>query len=215
MDYNLAGLRQRVRIDKLDDEEFDGSVIDNFINDTQREIFNQYELPFQEKIFQGAIPAGSTMVQLPSDLAQLQSQTLTDVPGFSKMKHKWRDFFEIYPDNTAEAAGAPCAWTLYAGNVILNAPVDQEYTLTLYYIRKPILLTQDSHVPEIPEEFSELLVLGAYIRVLKRNEDFDQADYVETEYNKQLDLLVSRYGFRAADGAIKMKSGQIRTNRRR
>jgi hypothetical protein len=214
MDYNLAGLRQRVRIDKLDDEEFDGSVIDNFINDTQRDIFNQYELPFQEKIFQGAIPAGSTMVQLPSDLAQLQSQTLTEVPGFSQMKKKWRDFFELYPDNTAETAGAPSAWTLYANNVVLNAPADQEYTLTLYYIRKPQLLTQDSHVPEIPEEFSELLVLGAYIRVLKRNEDFDQADYVEVEYNKQLDLLVARYGFREADGAIKMKSGQRAVRRR-
>lgn len=52
MDYNLVGLRQRVRIDKLDDEEFDSGVIDNFINDTQRDIFNEYELPFQEKIFQ-------------------------------------------------------------------------------------------------------------------------------------------------------------------
>lgn len=214
MDYNLAGLRQRVRIDKLDDEEFDSSVIDNFINDTQRDIFNQYELPFQEKIFQGTIPAGATMFQLPEDLAQLQSQSMAGVPGFSNLKKKWRDFFALYPDNANETAAAPSAWTLYAQNMVFNAPTDQDYVLAIYYIRKPQLLTQDTSVPEIPEEFAELLVLGAYIRVLKRNEDFDQADYIQTEYDRQLDLLVSRYGFREADGAIKMKSSQRAVRRR-
>lgn len=210
MDFNLAGLRQRVRIDKLDDEEFDPDVIDNFINDTQRDIFNEYELPFQEKIFNGIIPSGSTMFALPDDLAQLQSQSMSSVPGFSSMKKRWRDFFNAYPDNTNEAPAAPYAWTLYAKNMIFNAPTDKDYTLTMYYIRKPLLLSGDSDVPEIPEEFSELLVLGAYIRVLKRNEDFDQADYMQSEYDRQLDLLVSRYGFRESDGAIKMKNQQIR-----
>ena len=76
MSYNLAGIRKRVLVDKLDDDEFDPEVVDNFINDTLRSIYNQFELPFQEKIFQGTIPAGSTMFRLPSDLAQLQGQSL-------------------------------------------------------------------------------------------------------------------------------------------
>lgn len=213
MDYNLAGLRQRVRIDKLDDEEFDSGVIDNFINDTQRDIFNQFELPFQEKIFKGTIPSGSTMFQLPSDLALMQSQTLADVPGFSKTQMKWRDFFDTYPDNTNEDAAAPSAWTLYAGNVVFNAPTDSDYVFTIFYIRKPVVLAEDTDVPEIPQEFSELLILGAYIRVLKRNEDFDQADYMQTEYDRQLDLLVTRYGYRET-GAIKMKNRQVQLSRR-
>lgn len=210
MDYNLVGLRQRVRIDKLDDEEFDSSVIDNFINDTQRDIFNEYELPFQEKIFQGTIPSGSTMFQSPSDLAQLQSQTMTDVPGFSQYKMKWRDFFAANPDNANQTPGAPSAWTLYANNFVFDKPTDKDYTFTLFYIRKPKLLQGDTDVPEIPEDFAELLVLGAYIRVLKRNEDFDQAAYIQNDYDRLLDLLVARYGFREADGAIKMKNQQIR-----
>lgn len=213
MDYNLAGLRQRVRVDKLDDEEFDPQAIDNFINDTQRDIFNQYELPFQEKIFKGTIPSGATMFQLPADLAQTQYFTMAGVPGFNKTQMRWREFFDTFPDNVNETAGAPSNWALYAGNVVFNKPTDQEYTFVVYYIRKPVLLSEDTSVPEIPEEFSELLVLGAYIRVLKRNEDFDQADYIQTEYDRQLDLLVSRYGFRLADGAIKMKNRQIQTRR--
>jgi len=213
MDYNLVGLRQRVRIDKLDDEEFDSGVIDNFINDAQRDIFNEYELPFQEKIFQGTVPAGSTMFQSPSDLAQLQSQTMADVPGFSNSKMKWRDFFQAFPDNMNQTPGAPSAWTLYAQNIIFDKPTDQDYTFTLFYIRKPKLLSGDTDVPEIPEDFAELLVLGAYIRVLKRNEDFDQAAYVQNDYDRQLDLLVARYGFRESDGAIKMKNRQVNVRR--
>jgi len=210
MDYNLAGLRQRVRIDKLDDEEFDSGVIDNFINDTQRDIFNEYELPFQEKIFQGTIPGGSTMFQSPTDLAQLQSQTMVDVPGFSNYKMKWRDFFQTYPDNVNSTPGAPSSWTLYANNFIFDKPTDKDYVFTMFYIRKAKLLEGDTDVPEVPEDFAELLVLGAYIRVLKRNEDFDQAAFVQTDYDRLLDLLVARYGFREADGAIKMKNQQIR-----
>lgn len=210
MEYNLAGLRQRVLVDKLDDEEFDPQIVDNFINDTQRDIFNQFELPFQERIFQGAIPVGSTMFQLPSDVAQIQSQTLSGVSRFANLNMPWREFFMAYPDASNETPAAPSRWTLYAGNVLLNAPTDQEYTMTLFYIRKPKVLAEDGDVPEIPEEFSELLILGAYRRILERNEDFDLAATVNAQYQSILTQLVNRYGFRQSNGPIKMKNMQIR-----
>lgn len=208
MDYNLAGLRQRVLVDKLDDDEFDPNIVDRFINDTQRDIFNQFELPFQEKIFQGTIPAGATMFQLPSDVALIQSQTLAGVRNFAQLKCDWRNFFQAYPDVANETPAQPSYWTQYAGNILLSAPTDQEYTMTLFYVKKPQKLEEDANVPELPEEFSELLVLGAFIRILKRNEDFDLAAQESIEYQRILTLLVNRYGFRAADGPIKMKNQQ-------
>lgn len=208
MDYNLAGLRNRVLVDKLDDDEFDPNIVDNFINDTQRDIFNQFELPFQEKIFQGVIPAGSTMFQLPSDVAQIQSQTLAGVQNFGNRQVDWRAFFQAYPDADNATPGSPSQWTLYAGNVLLSAPTDKEYTMKLFYIRKPKTLSQNSDVPEIPEEFSELLILGAFRRILERNEDYDLAGQINAQYQAQLMQLVSRYGFRESDGPIKMKNRQ-------
>lgn len=209
MDYNLVGIRQRVRIDKLDDEEYDSTVIDNFINDTQRDIFNRYELPFQEKIFQGTILGGAAMFELPKDLTQLQYQTLSGVSGFTKSKMDWEEFFETFPDNTTRPAGNPSAWTLYAGNMILDKPVDKDYVLTLFYIKSPKILKEDTDVPEVPKDFEELLVLGAYIRVLKRNEDYDQASAAEIEYNRISDLLAIRYGLRSS-GGFKMKNQQVK-----
>ena len=46
------------------------------------------------------------------------------------------------------------------------------------------------------------------------NEDNDQAAYHEIEYNKLLDLLVTRYGGRVSPGSIKMANQQIRMRRR-
>lgn len=210
MEYNLAGIRQRILVDKLDDDEFDPQIVDNFLNDAQRDIFNQFELPFQEKIFQGTIPAGSTMFQLPSDVAQVQSRTVAGVPGFNGMKMQWRDFFRSYPDADNETPGAPSLWTQYAGNILLSTPTDQDYTMTLFYIRKPKILVENGDVPEIPEEFSELLILGAFKRILERNEDFDLANEVEADYQRILLQLVNRYGARDADGPIIMKNMQRR-----
>lgn len=209
MDFNLSSLRKQVQIDKLDDEEFDADVIDDFINYTLMDIWNTYELPFQEKIFSGTILAGSTMFKLPKDLALLQSTTLAGVPHFHDHKMVWRDFIQSNSDAQNQEPGAPVRWTLYAGNVLLDRPTDVDYNMIMYYIKKPDMLTQDTDVPELPSEFAELIVLGAYLRVLKRNEDFDLAQYVESEYNTQIGNLVNRYGFREASGPIKMKNKQI------
>jgi hypothetical protein len=209
MDFTLAGIRTRILVDKLDDE-IDPQIIDNFINDTQRDIFNEFELPFQEKIFQGTIPAGSTMFQLPADLAQLQSYSMIGVSNFYKNKMAFRDFFKVYPDAVNSTASAPAAWTQYAGNILLSTPTDKDYTFMVYYIKKPVTLDEDTSVPDIPEEFSELLVLGGFKRILERNEDYDLATTIGMQYDRLLNLLVNRYGLRSTDGPIRMKNQQIR-----
>lgn len=208
--YNLGTLRQRVAVDKLDDEEFDPGIIDRFINDTQRQIFNSFELPFQEKIFQGTIPAGYTIFQMPNDLAQIQAQTVVGVPGFTnKFVQDWRAFFQRYTDPDNAPASAPFAWTLYGGNILLSAPTDQDYTLKTFYIKKPKLLVNNVDVPDVPEEFSELLILGAVMRIQRRNEDYELARETELEYERMKTDLVNRYGARQASGPIIMKNRQV------
>ncbi len=213
MEYTLQAIRDRVINDKLDDEEFDPNIVDRFINDTQRDIFNQYELSFQEKIFAGTLPSTSTMFALPDDLQQLQSAVVTDPDNnLQNIMGKYMDFRSFnhaYPKPTIATAGGIEAWSLYSGNMLLSRPTDITYELTVFYTKKPEKLELPTDVPEIPEEFGELLVLGAYVRCLERNEDFDLAAYVKTEYNNMLDMLVSKYGYRQANGPIKMKNRQI------
>ena len=73
---------------------------------------------------------------------------------------------------------------LYGGNIMLSAPTDKDYTMTMFYIKKPKTLVDNTDVPELPEEFEELLVLGAYKRILDRNEDFDLGASVEALWGR-------------------------------
>lgn len=212
MDYNLAKIRNRVLVDKLDDDEFDPQVVDNFINDAQRDIFNTFELPFMEKMFSGSIPTGAIIFNMPEDVALPQSQVVTAPDGkqVDMMPNRldFRTFNSMYPTPGNNAAGSVNRWASYAGRVLLDRPTDQEYTMTIFYIKKPKTLAQDTDIPEIPEEFEELLVLGALMRIHDRNEDTDLKQNAEAEYSRQLLNMVNRYGYRIADGPIKMKNQQ-------
>lgn len=214
MEHNLESLRQRVIIDKLDDEEFDPGIVDRFINDTQRNIFNQFTLPFQEKIFEGDIPQGSAMIKLPDDAQIPQSLVLTspeyEQKELSHLYIPFREFNKLFLAPTAAAPDTIKAWTLYGNSIIFNAPTIENFKLTMFYLKKPTTLLNGLDVPEIPSEFSELLVLGAFKRIQERNEDYDQAAVTGQQFNDNLDMMVSRYGFRKADTPVKMKNSKVR-----
>lgn len=220
MDYTLAGIRNRVLDDKLDDTDFDPSIVDRFINDTQRSIFNTYELPFQEKVFDGVLPVGGTIFTFPSDYQLQQSFVIVDPDNnkhdITRNYMEFRDFNRRFPVPATVEAGVPSAWTLHGGKLLLNRPTDVVYTLRLFYLKTPDLLSDDLHVPELPEEFAEILVLGAYYRVLQRNEDFDQAAFIKNgEYADEVDKLVARYGSRQTGTPMVMGAPLRMASRRR
>lgn len=186
--------------DKLDDISYDANIIDRFINDTQREIFNTYELPFQEKVFSGSLPQGANIYTLPADFQVVQSMVLTNANYRKDLSHQYvdfRDFNAWYPTPSQYVAGPPDVWTLYGKQLYFTRPTDAAYTISLFYLKTPVELTADGSVPEIPEEFGEVLVLGAYYRTLERNEDFDQAAFVrDGDYSDMVDLMVARLSTR-------------------
>lgn len=213
MSYTLAGIRNRVLIDKLDDEDFEPGVVDNFINDAQRDIFSEYTLPFTEKIFTGNLPAGATMFQIPADVSTIQAMLVTDADGRSvDIKGDFMSFSEFnkyYPVPGSYPSGYIKYWTLYGGKMIVSRPIPADYTLTLYYNKVPETLTSDTQVPELPPEFEEALVLGAFYRVQMREGDSDEALLTKSEYQRKLEQMVQRYGYRMNAGPIKMKNRQV------
>lgn len=224
MAYNLSYIRNRVMDDKLDDTAYDPGVIDRFINDAQRAIFNSYELPFMEKVFNGTLPETATVVSFPDDYQQLQSMVITSPDTrISDLTDNYLDFRQFnarFPLPENNEPGTPTIWTIYGGKLYLNQPTDADYTLTMFYLKTPTLLTAGEDVPELPSEFEEILVLGAYYRVLERNEDFDQAAYVKQgDYATEVEKMLNRLGKRQS-GKTKVMAqpqrfgGRSRTNRR-
>lgn len=219
MQYTLSGIRNQVLDDKLDDTSFDPGVVDRFINTTQRSIFNTFELPFMEKVFSGTLPISNRIFSYPDDVQVVQSVVITDPTGYQKditgRYLPYREFNERFPTPGNNTPSEILYWTSYGGKMYTSAATDVTYTMDIFYLKKPLVLSDDDDIPEIPEEFQELLVLGAYKRVLERNEDFDLAAAVGNQYNEQLDKLVNRYGFRMTGGPVVMKQPRHYQTRRR
>lgn len=213
MDYNLAEIRRNVALDLLDDEEYDPGIIDRAINRAQRQIFNTFELTFMEKIFSGVVPEGSTIFRYPPDVALAQDHVVSSPDGSQRSIKSgylpFNQFNAMYPTPANNAPSSIVHWTSYGGNIITSAPTDQEYTLDIFYIKKPKKLLADGDVPDIPEEFAELLELGAYLRITKRNEDTDLTAEARNDYNILLSQLAERYGGRMS-GPMKMGNMQRR-----
>lgn len=213
MAYTLASVRNRVLDDKLDDTNFDPNIVDRFINDAQRSIFNTYELPFQEKVFRGNLTVGGTIFNWPEDYQLQQSIVIVDPVGnkkdITKNYMNFRDFNMQFPVPEVNPEGVPDRWTVYGNKIFLDRPTDQAYILSLFYLKTPDLLDDDADVPEIPEAFEEVLVLGAYYRCLGRNEDFDQAAFIKNgEYTDELEKMVSRLGRRQTGKSTTMGQPQ-------
>ena len=219
MAFTLAGIRNRVINDKLDDINFDPDIVDRFINDTQRSIFNTYELPFVEKVFNGVLPSAGFIFDFPTDYQVEQGLIITDPTDekldITKNYMTFRDFNAEYPLPAGNEAGKPERWTIHGDKLYLSRPTDQEYTLTMFYLKKPITLVNDTDIPEIPEEFEEALVLGAYYRCLARNEDFDQADYIKNgDYAEEINRMLNRFS-RKQQGTVTIMRQPNRVQRRR
>lgn len=205
MDYNLAYIRDRILEDKLDDPTFDPGIVDRFINDAQRSLFNSYELPFAEKVFAGVLSASQYIFEFPDDYGTAQSFMLVSdvLADGSRVKRNisnnyidFRDFNERFPAPEYNESGAPSTWTLHGNKIYFDRPLDMGYTMKMFYLKRPAKLVADTDVPEVPEDFQEVLILGAHYRILQRNEDFDLAAAVKQEYYDEADKLVPRLGTR-------------------
>lgn len=202
MAYDVQRIVKRVR-DKMDDSEYSEQLILDFINDTQQEIFNDFELPFNQKTFSGTLAQGQyqfNFVNSATDYQRVVSLRLTspekNVTDISENYMNFHDFRKSFPDPSKNTANTPSFWTSYGFVIIFSQPTDQEYVMDMDYVKEATLLEDLSDVPELPPSWQEVLVLGAYIRALERNDDNDIADYHRMKaggYISQVQTLANRY----------------------
>lgn len=206
MAYNLGTVRQNVR-NRLDDEDFEQEYLDRAINYAQWQITNKHHLRFMEDSEDLTVNQGSYDVPLPADYHESLYLVLTSPTAvradLSNKFTKYRDFVATYIDPSVNTQSQPNYWSVYGSNIKLGSPADQTYTLRLDFLRKSPLLDEETDVPDIPEEFQELLELGAYIRIAKREDDYDIKIQEERDYEKLKDDLLAVYGREKMPGGLR------------
>lgn len=119
------------------------------------------------------------------------------------------EFFDTYPAPEAAPQGLPRFFTDYGGVLHFSCPLDRDYKLALIYQAAPKRLDDDLVVPDIPEEFSEILIKGGLAGIEQYRENFDIAALHERAIEDLTEDLLGRYGLRV------IKPGKVRIRSRR
>lgn len=212
MAYTLSDIRTKVQ-QRIKDTGYSTSEITNYINDTQRDVFNEYRLPQMEATQTYTLTAGVSDITngsgLPTNFVQAVDLYLTSSGVESLLEYRdYQDIDQIYPDpddTTVNPSAIPRFWYKFGSTIhVAPAPVSA-YTLTMRYIKEPTELSADADVPEIPSEFQEILVAGATFRILQIKDNYDQASIWQNKYDELLDKLVARYSVTQAGHANRMR----------
>lgn len=195
MAYQLSTVRTRVG-QKLDDTAFDTSKLNQFINDGQRDILNSRRFTFMERESSVTTSvSSSSLTSLPTDM-----QTPISLRIYSPVAYavplgyiEYDDFDEFLANQNLVGNTVPSAWYTFNNTPYVYPNADNTYTLRLKYLKAPAELTDDGDIPEIPEAFSEVLVLAAYRRALEHNDDYDQAQLIQQQIDAQLQNMTGRY----------------------
>lgn len=192
MSYLLSDLFTRVQ-NKLDDPSFDTAVLLDFANDTEREIFNRYRINIKEQqIDTITTTAGSRdLTGLPGtagsgSVGQYISLRIILPVNYSKVIPyvEYEDADVYYPNYQLLGQGPPIAWYIFDGTPHLLNLADKTYTLSAKYTLLPTKLTAASDTPNLPEEFSEIEVLGMYARALEFNDQYQEAQAIRQQYHQ-------------------------------
>jgi hypothetical protein len=196
MAYNLQSIRLQVK-NRLSDQNFDDVLVNQFINDEQRELFNYFDLPFNRVTIQHTVNQGDKIIQLPAGHQKTKGLRVVNPKGYendlSRFYLPWARFQQYFrPLNTDDSESQLTWWTIYNTQIEFAWDADRTYTLEQDYLVTPIELADDADEPEIPEEFQEVLVLGALVRALEVNDDNDIAQYQQGKKNLLVQAMLKR-----------------------
>lgn len=189
MAYDANSLYLRVQ-NKLDDPSFDTAVLLDFLNDTEREVFNRYRINTEEQqIDTITTTAGSRALSgLPASGTVGQYISLRIIlPVNYSMVLPYVDYEDAdvyYPNYQLLGQGPPMAWFIFDGVPSLLNNADKTYTISAKYTLMPTPITTGTDTPNIPEEFSEITVLGMYARALEFNDEYAEAQSIRQQFNR-------------------------------
>lgn len=195
MSYNLETIRNKVK-SRIQDEDFDNTLINDFINDEQRELFAYYDLPFNRATTTQLVTTGTNTLPLPAGHQKTKALNViapedydTEISSYYLPYNRFQETFrpaQYYTDNQLRW------WTIYDDSIIFSNNADQSYTLQHDYLKAPDTLVNNEDVPQLPEAYGEILVLGAMIRCLELNEDNDIATYQLAKKNQLVSAMLKR-----------------------
>jgi hypothetical protein len=189
---NLIAILRR----RLKDEEFDDNSLTEYLNDSQNEILMDTKWPFLEMI--DVYDADETgTINLPWNYE-------ATINIFAKSNHftrplRYMKFEDFFSDANA---GKFWVYCVFGRELYYRLPEIKEtdadygelYRIKHFYMARPKKLVKSSDRPTLPDEFEEVLILGALARAERERDNFDYAQIFMNQREELLTNLKLRYG---------------------
>jgi hypothetical protein len=173
------------------DESLYSTRVTAWLNEAQGRIARRVEIERLRVRDTLAVTTGDGAYNLPVDYARgldlIHTDGLDDYPNLKRVPTE--DQFDRLPFTTP---GRPLRYLVTAGRTYLWPTPDKAYTLRLRYQRLPVLMS-GAVVPEIPEDYVDMLVGYAKGKTYQDEDDFELAakwlaDFETTLASLKVDL---------------------------
>lgn len=197
MALTLDFMRQLVR-SRLDDEDYEDEYLDQALNEAQWDILRNHQLTFMETSTTVTLLTATNSIPYPTDVRNLIGvrSVATGIQSYNITENfvDYATFNQNISNPQVSQPNAPILWTTFAGNMIFPNLADKNYTLTVDYI-KTVPRVDGTIVTTfvIPDEYQELLKIGAYMRIAKREDDYDVKQQEMIDYSKMLTDMLKSY----------------------
>lgn len=205
MSYTFSALKTKLK-NQVGDANLDDTLAGDALNDAEQGIFNMFDLTLNSATQTNAVASGANTLTSaePTDLQRIYGLYITSPAAYATDLTGYyvspKDFRALFP--TAGVYSGPLKEWTYFNSVEFNMLANQDYVVKMDYIKSVPLMSNSTDVPTIPEAFSELLLVGAKIRIFENKEDFDYAGQFTNRYADLLEAFVTRYGMRRVDNQV-------------
>lgn len=197
------------RLDRGGDSQFNQTMMGNFINDAQNEIFFSEEFWWwADRTLCFITKAEDQNVEFPAYVGLIYDLTET-TSGRQLGRCTLQDINRVNPQRSA--SGVPTAYCErgigdLAGRVItFDRKCAGQYAMVLDYYAKAVPMIEDTDLPMIPPEFNEILILGALERGFQHSDDLKGFQMVAAKKNAML-VQMRRANHRTAKGVTRMRT---------
>jgi hypothetical protein len=174
--------------------------VTKYLNFALRRIARKIDYYTEESSQSFSTVAGTAAYAWPTDLGRMRYIRLDDdatVLGAVRL----RDI-----DGSAVSSGKPTVYALSGAGVVLYPTPDAAYSMLLRYYALPALMSADSDVPSIPEDYHETLTFYALKRCCEREDDGEMATYWEQRWDLAVRDMRSDVKFPSSDGPRQVDS---------
>lgn len=187
----LQEMRDSLRLHLgVDDVDLDDPASDSLLNASLSEIDNKFPFKEKERRLDFTTTIGEYKYQLPTIMDAIRVVSITDPISEDKSVLERMTPY-AYEDNTTldtDLRGEPCGYMREQDCIILHPTPDDEYAITIRYLRTLAELLAADDEPALPANWHEILLYGAVWRGFILLGDFNRANQVKAH---QVALITS------------------------